>query len=84
MLFRYSEIFRTTLMIADLTLVGASWVFAYWIRFRTGWPAPQGIPEIQPYLYALAGLLPLAFFNFRSRGLYLPQRHRTLRPAAGG
>ena len=39
MLYRYSEIFRTTLMIADVTLVGAAWVFAYWIRFHTGWPA---------------------------------------------
>jgi Undecaprenyl-phosphate glucose phosphotransferase len=84
MLFRYSEIFRTTLMIADVTLVGASWVLAYWIRFHTGWPAPQGIPEIEPYLYALAGILPLAFFNFRSRGLYLPQRTGSLIREVGG
>jgi Undecaprenyl-phosphate glucose phosphotransferase len=84
MLFRYSEIFRTSLMISDLSLVAASWAFAYWIRFFTGWPAPQGIPEIEPYAYALGGILPLAFFTLRSRGLYLPQRTGSLIHEVGG
>ena len=66
MLYRYSEIFRTTLMISDLSLVAASWALAYWIRFFTGWSAPRGIPEFEPYAYALIGILPLAFFTFRT------------------
>jgi len=84
MLYRYSEIFRTTMMISDLTLVAVSWALAYWIRFFSGWPAPQGIPEIEPYAYALAGILPLAFFTLRARGLYLPQRTGSLIREVGG
>jgi Undecaprenyl-phosphate glucose phosphotransferase len=84
MLYRYSEIFRTMLMISDLSLVAASWALAYWIRFFTGWSAPRGIPEIEPYAYALAGILPLAFFTFRSRGLYLPKRTGSLIREVGG
>jgi Undecaprenyl-phosphate glucose phosphotransferase len=84
MLYRYSEIFRTTLMIADVSLVAASWALAYWIRFFTGWPAPQGIPDIEPYAIATAGILPIAFFAFRSRGLYRPQRTGSLIHEVGG
>ena len=57
MLYRYSEIFRTTLMVSDLMLVAVSWALAYWIRFHTGWPAPQGTPGLETYAYALAGLV---------------------------
>jgi len=84
MLYRYSEIFRTMLMISDLSLVAVSWTLAYWIRFHTGWSAPRGIPGIEPYAYALAGILPLAFFTLRSRGLYLPQRTGSLIREVGG
>jgi Undecaprenyl-phosphate glucose phosphotransferase len=84
MLYRYSEIFRTTLMISDMLLVAGSWALAYWLRFFTGWSAPRGIPEFQPYLYAMVGILPLAFATFRSRGLYLPQRTGSLVREIGG
>jgi Undecaprenyl-phosphate glucose phosphotransferase len=84
MLYRYSEIFRTTLMISDLLLVASSWALAYWLRFFTGWSAPQGIPELEPYLYAMLGILPLAFITLRSRGLYLPQRTGSLIHEVGG
>ena len=84
MLYRYSEIFRTMLMISDLSLVAASWALAYWIRFFTGWSAPRGIPGIEPYAYALVGILPLAFFTFRSRGLYLPKRTGSVIREIGG
>ncbi len=84
MLYRYSEIFRTTLMISDLLLVAGSWILAYWIRFSMGWSAPRGIPEFEPYLYALVGILPLTFVTLRSRGLYLPQRTGSLLREIGG
>ncbi len=84
MLYRYSEILRTTLMISDLSLVAASWALAYWIRFFTGWPAPLGIPEVEPYAYALGGIVPLAFFTFRSRGLYRPRRSGSVINEVGG
>jgi Undecaprenyl-phosphate glucose phosphotransferase len=84
MLYRYSEIFRSLLMISDLSLVAASWILAFWIRFHTGWEAPLGIPGIETYAYALIGILPLAFFALRSRGLYLPQRTGSLIREVGG
>jgi len=84
MLYRYSEIFRTMLMISDLSLVASSWALAYWFRFHTGWSAPRGIPGIESYAYALVGILPLAFFSFRARGLYLPQRTGSLIREFGG
>jgi Undecaprenyl-phosphate glucose phosphotransferase len=84
MLYRYSEIFRTTLMISDLLLVAACWALAYWIRFHTGWPAPQGTPGVETYAYALTGILPLTFLTLRSRGLYLPQRTGSLVREVGG
>jgi Undecaprenyl-phosphate glucose phosphotransferase len=84
MLYRYSEIFRTMLMISDLSLAAVCWALAYWIRFFTGWSAPRGIPEIEPYAYALIGILPLTFFAMRSRGLYLPQRTGSLIREVGG
>ena len=33
MLHRYSEVFRTLLLVADLSLVALSWVAAYYLRF---------------------------------------------------
>jgi Undecaprenyl-phosphate glucose phosphotransferase len=84
MLHRYSEIFRTLLLVADLTLVSASWLAAYWLRFHTDIPAPLGTPEFTQYLVVLPVILPVWFSLFRSRGLYEPQRTGSpLREIAG-
>jgi Undecaprenyl-phosphate glucose phosphotransferase len=84
MLHRYSEIFRTMLLVADLTLVSASWIAAYWLRFHTDIPAPLGTPEFTQYLVVLPVILPVWFSLFRSRGLYEPQRTGSpLREIAG-
>jgi exopolysaccharide biosynthesis polyprenyl glycosylphosphotransferase len=72
MLRRHSEIFRSVLLAADLSLAGASWVGAYLIRFY--FPAPLGVPDSRPYLLALVLVLPLWAWVFRSRGLYAPRR----------
>ena len=74
MLYRHSEVFRTSLLLADLGLVAASWLAAYYIRFYTVFESPLGIPEFDAYLTPLAVILPLWLFMFRSRGLYEPQR----------
>ena len=84
MLHRYSEVFRTLLMLADVTLIAASWLAAYWLRFHTGLPAPLGVPEFQAYLYPIAVIVPLWLLLFRSHGLYEPLRTGSLLSEAGG
>jgi Undecaprenyl-phosphate glucose phosphotransferase len=74
MLYRYSETFRTLLVISDLVLVSAAWLGAYAIRFHSGIPAPLGVPPFVDYAYPLAVILPLFFGLFRSHGLYEARR----------
>jgi len=74
MLHRYSEVFRTLLLVADLALVAAAWIAAYYLRFYTGFPVPLGIPDLGPYLLVLPVILPVWFTLLRSRELYEPQR----------
>ncbi len=78
MLYRHSEIFRTLLIAADLGLVVSSWLAAYWIRFRMGFEAPLGVPELRAYVEALVAIVPLWFLLFRAHGLYEPHRMRTI------
>ncbi len=74
MLYRYSEVFRTLIGVADAGLVAAAWLAAYWLRFETGMPVPRGVPEIEPYVWALALIVPLYFVLFQSHGLYEARR----------
>jgi Undecaprenyl-phosphate glucose phosphotransferase len=74
MLKRYSEIFRTVLLVTDLSLVAGSWLAAYWIRFSTAFDSPLGVPPLGPYLMLLAFIAPLWLWLFRSYGLYEPRR----------
>ena len=83
MLYRYNQIFRSSLLLADLTLVGAAWLAAYGIRFFTIFDAPLGIPPFAPYAQLLALILPVWFWLFRSRGLYEPQRTGSMLGEAG-
>jgi len=74
MLYRYSEVFRTLLGVADLVLIATAWLAAYQLRFNTGLPAPLGVPPAIEYVYPLALILPLFLFLFRSHGLYEARR----------
>lgn len=78
MLHRYSEVFRTGLLLSDLVLVSASWLAAYALRFHAGFPVPQGIPDFVPYAWLLVAIVPIWFQLYRSRGLYEPQRTRSV------
>ena len=83
MLHRYSEVVRSGLLLADLLLVGASWVGAFYLRFYgPGLPEPpvSVVPDFQQYAVLLPAILPLWLWLFRSRGLYEPQRAKV----AGG
>ncbi|MAE95154.1 MAG: undecaprenyl-phosphate glucose phosphotransferase [Deltaproteobacteria bacterium] len=77
MLHRYSEVFRSLLMLSDLGLVAASWGAAYLLRFYAGVPVLEGWNPDE-YKLALLGILPVAFFALRSRGLYEPRRTGSL------
>jgi len=87
LLYRYGEVMRAGLLLADLLLVAAAWIAAYHIRFHApGLPAPVGdqIPDFQQYALALPVMLPLWFWLLRSRGLYEPRRTRSLAEEAAG
>ncbi len=74
MLYRYSEVLRTTIMGLDVLLVGLAWVGAYFLRFHAGIPAPLGIPEFEAYLEALIVICPLWWWLLRRHGLYEAKR----------
>ena len=74
MLYRYSEVFRSLLMLFDGVLVAACWLGAYGLRFHVGLPTPLGVPEFQSYLSLLLLIVPLWFVLYRSFGLYSPRR----------
>jgi Undecaprenyl-phosphate glucose phosphotransferase len=78
-LYRHSEVFRTMLGVADVSIVALAWTASYWLRFESGWfDAPLGVPPFEPYLYPLALIIPLWLLLFRSHGLYEPQRTSSL------
>ena len=78
MLYRYSEVFRTLMMVADLALITVAWLGAYWLRFHAGIPAPLGTPDFNDYAVALVVILPLWWWLMHRQGLYEPKRLGTL------
>ena len=74
MLYRYSEVFRTLMAVADVALVASAWLGAYVLRFESGFPVPLGVPAPEPYVYALAVILPVFLVLYRSQGLYEARR----------
>lgn len=83
MLYRYSEVFRTTIALADLCLVALAWCAAYAIRFHSGLPVARGVPDFELYLQALLPIVPVWFVLLYSHGLYEPQRTGSLLQEAG-
>jgi Undecaprenyl-phosphate glucose phosphotransferase len=80
-LYRYSEVLRTGLLISDLLLVGAAWMAAYLIRFHApGLPEPPvaEVPDVARYAQVLPVILPIWLLLFRSRGLYQARRARSV------
>ena len=71
-------------MVADLTLLGAAWMGAWYLRFHTDVPQALELPlesgngDVQLYLVAMGGILAMALTTFRSRGLYEPLRGASL------
>ena len=78
MLYRYSEVFRTLIGLADISLVAGCWLLAYAIRFHTGIPVERGIPDFTLYVQALVLILPVWLVLFQKHGLYEPKRTASL------
>ncbi|HEM46334.1 MAG TPA: undecaprenyl-phosphate glucose phosphotransferase [Alphaproteobacteria bacterium] len=83
MLYRYSEVLRGLMMVADLALIAAAWMGAYALRFGAGFPAPLGVPSFRHYALALLAILPVGWVLLRRQGLYEPKRLASLLAEAG-
>lgn len=75
MLKQKRQLFEYLFIAADLAVVSAAWVIAYWVRFQSGWvPIEKGIPEFAQYLSMLIFIWLIWAFVFRRMGLYRPMR----------
>jgi Undecaprenyl-phosphate glucose phosphotransferase len=82
MLQEQSRLFQRALFFADLLLVAASWIVAYYIRFGLleyleFLPPPELVP-LGRYLGFLPWILPISMIVFWASGLYLPDRAQRL------
>jgi Undecaprenyl-phosphate glucose phosphotransferase len=66
---RHRQLLSTAIFLIDGFLIAASWIGAYWVRFRLlDLPTPLGVPPLERYLWfgavvTLAGLLILRSFH---------------------
>ena len=74
MLYRYSEVLRGLMMVADLAAIALAWLGAYALRFHAGFEAPRGVPPLRDYAMALTLILPVGWVLLRRQGLYEPKR----------
>jgi Undecaprenyl-phosphate glucose phosphotransferase len=75
MLKQKRQLFEYLFVVADLVVVSAAWVIAYWVRFKSGWvPVDKGVPEFTQYLSMLLFIWLIWAFVFRRMGLYRPMR----------
>ena len=78
MLKRYSEVYRSLLIAADMLLVSASWVAAYLVRRHADLPIPGDAMTFRPYGEMLVLIVPIWLLLYRARGIYRPWRTGTL------
>jgi Undecaprenyl-phosphate glucose phosphotransferase len=83
MLYRYSEVFRSLMGLADVALVSLAWLAAFALRFHTGFPVERGVPSLAIYGQALLVIVPVWFVLLRTHGLYEPKRTGSLLLEAG-
>src|SRR5215831_8798424 len=73
MLSRYRQIFATSVFLLDASIIGGSWLFAYWLRFDL-MHAPHGVPPLSFYLWFGAVMTPSALIVLSSFRLYRSTR----------
>jgi hypothetical protein len=81
LLYRYSEVFRTLLVVADASLVSGAWLAAWWLSVQAGWIRPE--PGLRAHATLLLATLPMFLLLIRGQGLYQPQRTGSLLREAG-
>jgi len=75
MLKQKRQLFEYLFIAADLLVVSAAWLIAYWLRFMTGLiPVDKGVPEFGHYASMLIFIWLIWAFVFRRMGLYRPMR----------
>jgi Undecaprenyl-phosphate glucose phosphotransferase len=75
MLKQHARFLQSLLFIFDLTVICASWVAAYYLRFMEGFaPVDKGIPPFDTYLWVLGPILVVWGICFRTFNLYRPRR----------
>jgi Undecaprenyl-phosphate glucose phosphotransferase len=84
LLYRYSEVFRTLLVVADAGLVAAGWLAAWWLCRAAGFADLAAQPDLRGHAGLLFGIVPGLLLLFRAQGLYRPQRTGSLLHEAGG
>jgi Undecaprenyl-phosphate glucose phosphotransferase len=72
---KHSQFFETLLLLFDLVVISASWVFSYYLRF-TIQPVPvtKGIPDFRYYAALLPAIWVIWAVAFKAFGLYRPRR----------
>jgi Undecaprenyl-phosphate glucose phosphotransferase len=77
---RTSQPLTAWFLLWDLALVGGSWMWAYWVRIRSGWfPLHPDTPDISLYVGSLPLILLLGLVSFRFAGMYEIHRLRRFR-----
>jgi len=78
MLKKYSEFYKSLLIISDHALITVAWVGAYALRFYSDLiPVTKGVPSIKPYLTLLPAILIVWAIAFKLFDLYRPRRIST-------
>ncbi len=75
MLKKHSKFFENILFIADLVIIGLSWLFSYYLRFESALiPVDRGRPTVIVYIILLVPITIIWGFVFKGFGLYRPKR----------
>jgi Undecaprenyl-phosphate glucose phosphotransferase len=76
MLKAHSRLFEQLMLAADLAVVAASWLAAYWLRFHVIGPplVTPDVPPLRDYLVPLVPILVVWAFAFHWFDLYRPRR----------
>lgn len=75
MLKQKRQLFEFLFVAADLLVVSAAWLLAYWLRFETQLiEVEKGVPPFSNYLSMLLFIWLIWAFVFRRMGLYRPMR----------
>ena len=75
MLKQKRQLFELLFMFADMAVVSAAWILAYFTRFQTDFiPADKGVPAFSNYFSMLLFIWLIWATVFRRTGLYKPMR----------